>query len=328
MLLDLYITHWNEPWSVGEPALRMLSLQRLVGWSKIRVTMVHDGSEAFPEEKFDFLPFKIHQVCLPHGGIARARNWCIENGDAKWIKWCDFDDSFVNVYSIRDIMNVLGDERNDLLWFDLLWEDRPKENRVYLKQDRDPVFVHNKIFRRSFLLDNEIRFNEELTWCEDSAFLAVVEMEIDHEKIGKITSACPIYLYNVRDGSLCNRPEIKFANLQSFFKRHCYVAEEFLKRGHIDEYNTMMVRIMGDSYYACNLAPGITEDRSEHEQRVWEYFDAHRDAFYACRPEMFDMALEAVNRENFDGGEIRKYDLMEWIHAHERGEDQWSRQAI
>ena len=327
MLLDLYITHWTEPFEVGEPALRMLSLQRMVDWSKIRVTMVHDGSEAFPEEKFSFLPFKVHQVCLPHGGIARARNWCIEHGDGTWIKWCDFDDSFANVYAIRDVLNVLGDERNDLLWFDLLWE-HPGMGLTWLKQDRDPVFVHNKVFRRSFLLDNEIRFNEELTWCEDSAFLAVVEMEIDHKKIGKINGCSPIYLYTVRQGSLCNRPDIKFANLQSFFKRHCYVAEEFLKRGYVDEYNTMMVRIMGDSYYTCRRAPGIKEDRSEHERRVFEYFDAHRDAFYACRPEMFDMALEAVNRENYDGGKISKYDLMRWINAHERGEDAWQAQRI
>ena len=326
MMLDLYINHWNEPWDVGEPAFRMLSLQRLADWSQIRVTLVHDGSEKFPEEYFADMPFEVNQVCLPHGGIAKARNWCIENGDATWIKWCDFDDSFANVYAIRDMTNVLGDERYDLLWFDLLWEDEPKKNRVFLRAERDPVFVHNKVFRRSFLLDNEIRFNESLTWCEDSAFLAVVEMEIDHQKIGKITCNNPIYLYRVRMGSLCNRPEIRFANLQSFFKRHCYVAEEFLKRGHIDEYNTMIVRIMGDSYYTCKRAPGITEDRSEHEKRVWDYFDAHRDAFYACRPEMFDMALEAVNRENFDGGVITKYDLMAWINEHERGGDGWQPQ--
>lgn len=318
MLLDIYITHYKEPWEVGDPAIRMLSIQRLVDWSQIRITMVHDGTEPFPQDNFYGLP--VRQVTIPHGGIAKARNWCIDDSEAEWIKWCDFDDSFANVYALRDVLNVLGDNRNEMLWFDLLHQDWEKNNRVFLRTNRDPVFVHNKIFRRRFLIDHKIRFPEHLTWCEDSAFLAVVEMEIDHNKIGKIKTNSPIYLYNVRAGSLCNRPEIKFANRQSFFHRHCYVAEEFKKRGFMGEYKTMMVRIMGDRYYTLVLHPGMNEDMTEHEKEVWEYYDAHREYYHKCDPKLFDMALAAVNRENNDGGEITKQALTEWIENHERGD--------
>lgn len=320
MLLDLFITHWTEPWEVGKKAFQMLALQRLVNWDEVNITMVHDGSEKFPDEFFADIPCGVTQVCLSHRGVAAARNWCIEHATAKWIKFNDYDDMFANVYALKDILNVLDDEKNDMLWFDLLFEDKPENHRVFLKKDREPVFIHNKIFRRTFLMDNQIRFNESLTWCEDSAFLAVVEMEIDHKRIGKISCDSPIYLYNVRIGSLCNRPEIRFKNLQSFFDRHCYVAEQFFIRGHMEEYRTMIVRIMGDSYYTVNLAPGISESRREHEKRVFAYFDQHRDAFYACKRENFDLALAAVNRENYDGGEITEDALMEWIHSHERGE--------
>ena len=317
MLLDLMITHWVEPWEVGAKNIYMLACQRGVDWSKIRVTMVHDGSEAFPAEYFDMCPFEVHQVCLPHGGIAKARNWCIENGEAKWIKWCDFDDEWSNGYALRDLMNILDTDKFDLLWFDLLWEDH---GRYFMKTERDPVFVHNKVFRRNFLLDSGIRFNEELTWCEDSAFLAVIEMDIDHQRIGKVKTQYPMYIYIVRDGSLCNRPEIKFKNLQSFFKRHTYVAEEFHKRGMTDHWNTMCVRVMGDSYYTLNRAPGITEDKSEHEKRVWAWYDKHREQYHSCRPEMFDQVIEAVNNECFDGGAITGEEVNEWIAKHERGE--------
>lgn len=317
MLLDLFITHWTEPWEVGKYGLEMIANQKLVDWDQVRVTMVHDGSEAFPEEYFKDYPFKMNQVCLPHGGIAAARNWCIEHSDAKWIKWNDFDDTFSYIFSLHDILNVLNNDNFDLLWFDLLWND---DKILHIRQERDPVFVHNKLFRSTFLKDNNIRFNESLTWCEDSAFLAVVEMEINHERIGKIKGNAPLYMYSVRQGSLCNRPEIKFANLQSFFARHCYVAEEFLKRGMIEQYNTMMVRIMMDSFYTLTLAPGITEDKSEHEKRVWDYYESHKDSFKACKPENFDMVLKAVNRECFDGGEITKEAFLAWIDKHERGE--------
>lgn len=326
MLLDLFITHWNEPWDVGEKGLQMLRLQRGIDWSQVRVTIVHDGSEPFPEENFSGYHFTVRQVSIPHGGIAAARNWCIDHADAEWIKWNDFDDMFYGIHAMRDIVNALEHaEAYDLLWFDMFLDDEIRD-RYSIKNERDPVFVHNKCFRTSFLRDACIRFNEELVWCEDSAFLAVIEMDIDHQRIGKITCAAPPYVYIARDGSLCNRKEIRFANLQSFFKRHCYVADEFQKRGMTDEFNTMCMRVICDSYYTLCRAPDIEEDKSEHEKRVWEWYDSHKEFINRCRPEMFILVLKAVNRECFDGGVITGEQVMDWISAHERGEDEWPQQ--
>lgn len=317
MMLDLFITHYKEPWEIGAGGFRMLACQHIVDWSQIRVTLVHDGTECFPEKYFEEFPFTVNQVSIPHGGIAAARNWCIDHSEAEWIKWNDFDDTFYSVHALRDIMNVLPADNFDLLWFDLMVEDGKK---LYKRTDRDPVFVHNKLMRRQFLIDHKIRFNEDLIWCEDSAFLAIIEMEIDHLRIGKIKTQTPIYLYICRNGSLSNRPEIKFANLQSFFQRHTYVADEFLKRDLIDQYNTMCVRVMADSFYTLCKAPGITEDKSQHEKKVWAWYDQHRGPFWKCTPEMFRMVLKAVNNECFDGGEITEEEFMNWIRSHERGE--------
>ena len=325
MTLDLFITHYKEPWEIVEPGIRMLAAQRGINWNEIRVTMVHDGTACFPAEKFAGLPFAVRQESIPHGGIAAARNWCIDHSDATWIKWNDCDDQFFNPYALKDLMDHMPADRFDLIWFELLvedWMDRSKPLKTFLRTERDPIFVHNKLFRRQFLLDHQIRFNEELIWCEDSAFMSIVEMEIDHQRIGKVSSKlAPIYLYICRDGSLCNRPEIFFANLQSFFVRHCYVADAFLERGRMDEYYSMCVRVMGDSYYTLCKAPGITEDKSDFERRMWDWFDGHREAFWACRPEMFRMVLAAVNRERNDGGVITEEEFVGWIMEHERGKN-------
>ena len=316
MLLDLYITHWTEPWEVGEKAFRMLSLQQLADWEQIRVTLVHDGSELFPAEYFAGFPFAVRQVKLSHRGIAAARNWCIDDSRAVFIKWCDFDDMFANVHAVKSITDVLDpDGPFDLIWFDLLCQI---DGKVTMRTERNPVFLHDKVFRRSFLTGHGIRFKEDLTWCEDSAFLALVEMEIDHRRIGKIRCGSPIYLYICRQGSLCNRPEIKFANLQSFFDRHCYVAEEMRKRGLTDPFNTMCVRIMADSYYTLERAPGITEDKSEHRKRVVDWFEKNRESFYACRQEMISEVMEAVNREDWEDGLITYDQVINCIRKHER----------
>lgn len=317
MLMDLFITHWTEPWEVGKAGFEILSLQRAVDWTQIRITLVHDGTEVFPADYFAGFPFTVHQVSVPHGGIAAARNWCIDHSEADWIKWNDFDDMFAGVYSLRNIMSVLDNDRFDMLWFDLLHDDHGK---VFRRTERNPVFVHDKVFRREFLLKKNIRFNEKLTWCEDSAFLAMVEMDIDHQRIGKIKADAPIYLYIVRDGSLCNRPEIKFANLKSFFLRHCYVADEMLKRGLIASYNTMCVRVMADSYYTLEKATDIPEDKSEFAAEVWAWYEKHKDAIGDCTRPDFERVIAAVNRERFDSGGITGEEFISWIRNHERGE--------
>ena len=146
---------------------------------------------------------------------------------------------------------------------------------------------------------------------EDSAFLSVVEMEIDAARIAKITADCPIYTWIYRPGSLCNRPEIRFENLKSFFRRHVYVAEEFRKRGLMDEYRTMVARIACDSFYTLNVAD-ISEDTGEHERAVWDYLKAHRADLLRVRMSAFDQVVEATNREN-DNCSITKAEVLAWL---------------
>ena len=312
MLLDLFITHYNEDWEVCRAGFEMLRNQRCVDWDQVRVTVVHDGTPKFPESRFKGYPFKVHQETIPHGGIAAARNWCIDHARADWIKWNDCDDFFTSAYSLKSLMSGLeqAGDSFDLMWFEVYAE---MKGRRYLKEKRDPVVLHGKAFRRQFILDKGLRFREDLTWCEDSAFLSVMEMEIDVKRIGKITADCPMYTWIHRIGSLCNRPEIKFQNLQSFFRRHCYVAEEFKKRGMMDPYYTMVARIACDSYYTLQVAD-VPEDRSEHEKRVWEYLKAHRADLMKCRKAMFDQVIEATNREN-DNCNITGEEVKTWLKA-------------
>lgn len=312
MLLDLFVTHWTEPWEVCRPGFEMLKNQRCVDWNQVRVTVVHDGTEAFRESRFKDYPFPVRQVCLPHGGIAAARNRCIELSEATWIKWNDCDDFFTGVYSLREIMSGLemAADDYDLMWFDVFAEMKGKR---YIKDERDPVVLHGKAFRRSFVLEKGLRFLEDLTWCEDSAFLSVLEMEIDHSRIGKITGTCPPYTWIHREGSLCNRPEIRYENLKSFFRRHCYVAEEFRKRGLDDAYCTMVFRIACDSYYTLQVAD-VRADREEHERAVWEYLKAHRAELLRVRKCMLEKVIEATNREN-DNCHISRAEVLMFLKA-------------
>lgn len=312
MLLDLFVTHYNESWDVCRAGFEMLRNQRCVDWDQVKVTVVHDGTEIFPEDFFAGYPFKVNQVSIEHVGIAGVRNWCLDHAGADWIKMNDCDDFFTGVYSLKEMMSGLEQAKDnfDLMWFEVYAE---VDNLRYLKAERDPVVLHGKCFRTAYIRQRGLRFLEDLTWCEDSAFLAVLEMELNPKRIGKITGSCPMYTWIKRDGSLCNRPEIRWENLQSFFRRHCYVAEEFKKRGMTDPYNTMVFRIACDSYYSLQVAD-IPEDRSEHEKKVWEYLKDRKAELLAVRRSMGDLVVEATNREN-DNCNITKEEVLTWLKA-------------
>lgn len=308
-LLDIYINHWTEGWKIGEKAFRMLALQRGVDWSRIRVTVVHDGSPAFPDTFFDGLPFAVRQVELMHGGIARARNWCIDDGDGEWIKWCDWDDMFCSVYGLKDLTHALEiGQGYDLLWFDVMFE--LLDGRVIRRDTYDPVVVHGKAFRRSWLRERRIRFPEHLTWCEDSAMLSVCEMEIDGKRKGHIRTDAPIYSYIERKGSLCNRPEILFANRKSFFARHCYVQAEMEKRGLFREARMMTARNLGDAMYTLEIA-AIADDMTEFRKKVREYYRARRRDLAGMTSGEMREVIAAVNRENRCHIEAREF--WDWL---------------
>ena len=82
----------------------------------------------------------------------------------------------------------------------------------------------------------------------------------------------------------------------------------------------MCARTMMDSYYTLMRAPGITEDTSELERKVWDWYAENRDAVLDCKKEHFERVLAAVNRERFDGGVITGEEFIGWLKSHERGE--------
>lgn len=305
-LLEIVITHWTEPWDVGEKAFWMLSLQRRVDWNDIVVTLIHDGSEAFPDEYFTSCPFTVAQVCLPHGGISAARNYAIKNSSAEWIKFCDFDDMFAGVMSLSCIMNVLDDKAHDLLWFPLIVDRYHKDIQVL---NCSPVFIHDKVFRLSTLRDKDIYFNESLSFSEDYAFQCMIRLDVPRDRIGKIESNFPIYVYIQRPDSVANRSDMWFKNYCGHFDTLCSVERELRQRGQLHNADLMFARAMAEAYYVM-----ITADVSENTEAFWQsvrtYYRSHASALRHISSTELDSTIDDTNaqhRTHITPGEFNRW---------------------
>ena len=170
--LDIIVPHYKEPWEVGQKFFAMLDLQRGVDFQKdFRVLLVHDGTEPFPDDYFANRPYRVEQIVADHGGVSAARNVGIKAATADWVMFCDFDDIFTHVYSLRDYTSVLPTDRYDMMWSDFIAEDVNKNGVMGLhRRGQNVVFIHGKIYRRKFILANDLWFDTDLSFNEDSFY--------------------------------------------------------------------------------------------------------------------------------------------------------------
>ena len=313
-LLNIVITHWTEPYEIGLPGLRILSVQSRVNWDMVDVTIIHDGSDKFPEEYFCGFPFKVQQVCIPNGGVSAARNYAIDHSEAEWIKFCDFDDMFAGVYSLSRITDAISETNNfNTIWFPFIIDIYRGD--LLLIHECSQVFIHNKVFRTSFLREKNIRFNESLSFSEDFAFISLLELEIDPKTFGKIDSNFPIYIYIQRTDSLGNLPNLQYQNRCGLFDAHCYVEQQMRKHGDTYHADLMVVRTLTENYYTI-FSAGESIDTSDLFSRTVEFYKANKDRLNCVSGEDLDHVIDDTNDQNHS--EITKAGFLQWLRQLER----------
>ena len=244
-MLDIVISHYNEPWEVGRKLFWMLDLQRGIDWKEINVMVINDGGNRLPEEELARLCYPVEQIDIPHSGISAARNTGIDRGTAEWIMFCDFDDSFASIYALRDYMTILPQSGEyDFMHTKMLAEDG--EKIYFTPKSQRFVFTHGKIYRRQFLIDQNIRFDEGLTFQEDSLFNAVCIARTHYSRVGEINTVAPTYVWIRRENSVTNSGREDEA-VYWHFRRNLLVTAEYVNDE--ERYCGMVTRTAYDTYY-------------------------------------------------------------------------------
>lgn len=302
-MLDIIVTHYKEPFAVGRKLFDMIGLQRCVDFDQIRVLVVHDGGEAFPDECFTGLPYQVEQVCIPHGGVSAARNAGIDRANAKWIMFCDFDDTFAAIYSLRNIMTLLGSDDYDMLWSRIIAEDYiDGKQLLYFVPDKQRfVFCHGKVYRTAFLRESGIRFREELVFNEDSCLNACIIARTPYSRIGEIKSNMPIYCWVRRENSVTNSGRQDEASY-GHFRRNMIVTAEYTPAD--ERYYGMVTRTVYDTYYMVFGKRNSMQMRRRILDEFAPWITERIEAFGEVTTEMLDEIREISRMELIDPGEV------------------------
>lgn len=299
MLLDIIITHYKEPWSVGKKLFDSIGMQMGISFDDICVYLVHDGTECFPDECFDLYPYKVHQHRIEHGGVSAARNAGFDLGKSQWVIFCDFDDMFSNAFSLNATLPLLSD-RHDLLWGDFWSVDREADGSFTItRRGHNFVFVHAKFFRRQYLVESGIRFDTDLEFNEDCLFCTVIMETLPAERIGHIDTLFPIYVWCFTPGSATATQENWWRATIGGYKRNRKVVELFRETKEEIRYNSMIARLIWDAYFSFNL-DHIPDDFKPLIEDFRQFYMEHKDRFWSLDTEhmmeVFDISSKQFHK--------------------------------
>ena len=165
-MIDILIPAYNAHETILD-TLFSLAYQNIA--NKLNIYIINDGSN---NSYNDFILFfkkyfnTIQELTLDKNkGPGYARNYGINNSNSKYIIFIDSDDIISSPFAINNLYNKIEDDNSDVVISKIMDET----DYGLFKLDYSIEYLHGKIYRRSFILDNNIKFSNT-KFAEDIAF--------------------------------------------------------------------------------------------------------------------------------------------------------------
>lgn len=277
MKLQILIPQYKETDKIIKPLLDSIELQQNIDLKKdIGVIIVNDGTDVFlSQELLDRYTYPIEYHKNEHKGVSATRNACLDYATADYVMFCDADDMFYNACGLYIVFREIDGTGFDSLVSAFIEESRHPITKepLYINHDMDSTFVHGKIHRRQFLIDEGIRWNDSLTIHEDSYFNCLCQKLAKELKY----SQTPFYLWKWRDESVCRHdPKYILKTYNNMLDSNTALVEEFLRRARPDEAQFYAVSMIFDAYFTMNKEEWLNQDnqsyRAATEKRFKEYY--------------------------------------------------------
>lgn len=251
MTLDLIVPHYKEPWETCKYLFDTIATQRGICFDNIRVIVVNDGDCVLSDDCFNGYTYKVEYLKKEHGGVSAARNYGLDHSEADYVMFCDIDDGFLSNYGLYLVFSAMH-EGFDMLVSTFIEESFAKDTKlpIILPRKDDMTFVHGKVYKRQFLLDNDLRFADDLTIHEDGYFnLIAYTVAKNGCKVRKVDT--PFYLWRWNDNSVVrsNKNDFVLRTYDHLMKARTRTCEEMERRGYDKEYRVSVCMTVLNSYY-------------------------------------------------------------------------------
>lgn len=253
-MIDIIIPVYNSRKTLP---YTLMSISRQTIREKLRILLVDDNStENYNDiiNKFSN-ELKIRIVHLDKNvGPGLARQYGIEHSKSKYICFIDSDDLLNTVESLESLYNEI--EKG----YDLVISSVYHEIQAMVFQPLGDL--HGKIYRRKFIMDNEIKFNET-RYHEDNAFNNLV---IVHDaKISVLEDITYDYVENKESTTNIER-EKEFERLEIYIDNINYVIK-VAEKHHCKE--ELLVNFIYRKYGYLNFISNQYPIEKKNDIRKW-----------------------------------------------------------
>lgn len=187
MKLQILVPQYKEDERVIKKLLDSIELQRNINFNDIGVIIVNDGSDIILDPYFlNKYPFKIDYIRAEHKGVSATRNRALKEATADYVMFCDADDMFYHTLGIQLILKEVETKKPDCIYSTFIEEVPDSQHPgsfLYNARQQAFVFVHGKVYRRQFLLEKDIWWDEELTLHEDGYFNGLALAQVPKDKL-------------------------------------------------------------------------------------------------------------------------------------------------
>ena len=316
MKLQILVPQYKETDEVVKPLLDSLAIQQNIDMNELGVIICNDGSDVFLSDDFlNSYPYKIEYYKEPHKGVSATRNACLDHATADYVMFCDADDMFYSVCGLWQMFREMEFGFDSMVSVFIEETRNPETKEVmYINHDMDSTFVHGKIHRRKYLIDNMIRFNDKLTIHEDSFF------NILCQNLSQDVKFCPVpfYLWKWRDDSVCRHdPKYILKTYNNMLDSNDALIDEFLSRGKQDKAMFYTVFMVFDAYYTMNKPEWIDQENQEYRHNTELRFKT----WYKKHKGMWDMV--PMNDKMIISNQVRNRSVMEGMRMEAVTIDGW-----
>ena len=304
--LQILVPQWKETEDIIKPLLDSIALQQNVDFEDIGVIITNDGTDVKLSREFlDKYPYEIQYYHNEHKGVSATRNACLDKATAEYVMFCDADDMFYNMCGLWIIFREIENGGFDSLTSVFVEETRIPQTKevMYINREMDMTFVHGKVHRRKYLLEQKIRWNDSLTIHEDSYFNCLCQ------KLSPNVKYCqsPFYLWKWRDESVC-RNDFKYIlkTYNNMLDSSTALVDEFLRRNHLQNAQFYSVSMIYDAYYTMNKSEWINQENKEYrdktERRFKDYYLKFKYLFDSLANELKLQILQGIRNRFFQEG--------------------------
>lgn len=329
--LQILVPQYKEDEDIVENLLDSINIQQGINFDDIEVIIMNDGSDVKLDSDFlNYYKYNIVYIQNKHLGICGTRNALMKAATAPFIMFCDSDDMFVSSLALYYIFNEIDNKPFDLLVSPFMEETKAYtldqqgnkviiDKKIFIEKGNmktegiDGTFIHGKVYRRQYLIDNNITWNEKLKVNEDSFFNGLC-INLSNKVLYMPN---PYYLYKWRDGSVSKDcANHKLLNYQYFFLSESELIDQLLSRSLIDKAKAYIAILIYDGYYFFNTIENSDPEHYNYlKQEYKNYYLKYKETFDTIDIKLLtDVADKMKKKYTFRQAPIEiKDDFTTWL---------------